>query len=66
MLTKETKAHYIKIGGVRCPYCQSYDIEELGHFMTYSSGCSVIVYCNACNKRWKDKFILSSITETED
>jgi len=66
MITKEAKTYYIKTGGVRCPYCKSYDIEEHGHFITYPLGCYVTVYCNTCNKRWKDKFTLTNIIEIED
>jgi hypothetical protein len=65
MLTDEQKEKYVTDGGVRCPYCDSGDIEG-GYIETDMGVAEQKIWCNQCGKRWWDYYNLSSIEEEEE
>jgi transposase-like protein len=61
-LTKEQKENYVKTGGVKCPYCDSYDIEG-GSFECDASYVTQEVACNNCERHWTDEYTMTAIHE---
>lgn len=64
MLSETEKQAYIDKGGVRCPYCSSYDIEG-GQFNTEGGGVYQEVECLSCGKSWIDNYTLTAILEED-
>lgn len=65
MLTREQKRAYIEAGGVRCPYCESQELDAgKGEF---DAGVAwVIVTCTVCGKEWHDVFHLVTINPLDE
>jgi hypothetical protein len=64
-LSDEDKQEYVKQGGVKCPYCESRDIEN------YDRNSDIgwvadSVQCNNCSKSWEEIYNLADIKEDED
>lgn len=64
MLSETEKQTYIRKGGVRCPYCSSYNIEA-GQLNMEESGIYQDVECKSCGKSWMDEYTLTAILEQE-
>jgi hypothetical protein len=60
MLSGKQKKAYVKSGGVRCPYCQSQDIEA-GKGVFDTGIAWLTVTCNACQEQWHEIFHLKTI-----
>jgi len=65
-LTFKQKERYILIGGVRCPYCESDNIETVGPVETEQGGALQKVRCLACQKKWTDYYKLFDVEEEKD
>ena len=59
MLTDKQKRGYIASQGVRCPYCESYDIDA-GQ-MEFEGGVFQDVKCNSCGETWSDEYKLIDV-----
>ena len=62
---KMTKDEYIKHDGLKCPFCGSEHIREVGELtvtypMIYTSS-----HCTECNKYWTDEFVLCGYKTNE-
>jgi transposase-like protein len=64
-LTDEQRQNYLKQDGVRCPYCNTTDIESLGPAEVSSSGVFQDIHCNGCGRNWTDEYTLTGITEED-
>jgi len=63
-LTKEQRAEYIKNGGLRCPFCNSENIEGLS--AEFDAGyVSQDIICNICHSDWTDIYSLTDVTTDE-
>jgi|HubBroStandDraft_4_1064222.scaffolds.fasta_scaffold2483032_1 hypothetical protein len=63
-LSDEQKQQYLLIGGVRCPYCGSEDIQ--GESVEINAGEAVQeVNCNACDGQWYDIYALVRVEGIE-
>ena len=50
---------YVKVGGNKCPHCQSHDIQaESPDFDGSQIYCDVV--CNSCNATWTDVYRLDA------
>ena len=62
-MTKAQSDKYVENGGVRCPYCNSEDIE--GGFVETGEGRAwQKIKCNNCDYSWRDIYKLVA-AETE-
>ena len=59
-MTETQKKEYIEHGGVRCPYCDSYDLKIQSPDFDYKM-CWVSVSCLACGKEWDEHYVLEDI-----
>ncbi len=60
-MTKEQKEKYLSRGGVRCLYCESYDIQEFS-----SEGDDYyMIECLACEKQWQEVHKLIDVLPEE-
>ncbi len=56
---------YVRLKGVKCPFCQSDEIE--GHsFDVDENGAHQEISCQNCNAAWTDDYKLSGYTVTDD
>jgi len=62
-LTGEEKQSYVEANGNYCPYCNSKEIEGTGNTNVDDYGVDTGVRCLACERDWKDFYILSDIVE---
>ena len=63
-LSDEQKQHYLWIGGVRCPYCESEAIQ--GESVEINVGeAAQEVNCNACGGQWFDIYALVRVEDVE-
>ena len=63
-LTKVQKKKYLKKTGVRCPYCNSGDLNTIGSLRSNKYGkATQDVQCLGCGKMWTDVYTLSDIEE---
>lgn len=58
--TEEQKKRYLEIGGVRCLFCNSRDIEAQP-FQAEAGDVWTKVTCNACGKKWTDVYRLVDV-----
>ena len=56
---------YVAEGGVKCPYCQSEDLEASNQEFT-EAGIFFDCACIGCLHEWKEHYKLASITSKED
>ncbi len=60
---KLTNGQYIKVGGTRCPFCESLDIT--GNEVNIDAGVAwQDVYCNECHQEWQDTYTLTGYATT--
>lgn len=66
-LTSEDIKNYIDEGGVRCPYCGSYNISTYTpHIVDEDRGGLVQkVCCGNCRKTWADFYKIVEVMEKE-
>lgn len=64
-LTAEQRKNYIEIGGVRCPFCNSEEIESTDSFDGDADSCWQEMQCLNCEEEWTDYYKLIYV-ETED
>ena len=64
MLTEAKKKQYVREGGVRCPYCGSKEIAP-GKIRT-DFVVTVDVDCEACHRRWQERYDLAGVYELGD
>lgn len=62
-LTKAHKEKYLKKGGVRCPYCNSDNINTIGSLLEKYGKAAQDVQCLSCGKMWIDIYTLSDVEE---
>lgn len=55
-------AQYLELGGVRCPACGSYDLEN-GRVRTDDTTLLRSVECHSCKATWDDVYALVGVTE---
>jgi len=60
------KRHYLSIGGVRCPNCDSSSIEQQPVQLVEPNKIHVKVNCENCLAEWKDVYNLTNIILKED
>ena len=65
MLKSANKARYLENGGVRCPFCDSDDLEG-GFIEVDEGGACQEVRCLACERRWRDSYKLVDVEEIEE
>lgn len=65
-LDKSAKKRYINIDGVRCPYCNSYDISPSGPMLGNARGAQQKISCLQCGKKWRDLYTLNDIEGIEE
>lgn len=63
-LTDEAAKHYVATGGVRCPHCQSDDVDA-SPIQADGGVAWGKVECMACGARWRDQFTLSGVESVE-
>jgi len=61
-LTQKQMEMYLATGGVRCPYCESKNIEAEGF---EGEASSELVHCGDCGERWKDIYSLVGVEAIE-
>lgn len=64
-LNKPQKVHYVDIGGVRCPYCNSGNISPNGPMLGNVHGAQQKIVCLQCGRKWVDIYTLNDIEEIE-
>lgn len=62
-LSKPAKKRYIDVDGIRCPYCNSYDIAAIGPILWNMRGAQQKITCLQCGKEWVDIYTLSDVKE---
>jgi transposase-like protein len=62
MITEKNRKNYLQNGGVKCPYCQSNNIDAI-HISLFHGGARQTVICNACNESWIDIYELTGVEE---
>ncbi len=55
--------HYVKIGGVVCPSCNSINVEAYQTEVHEGGYAYQNVECKRCNATWKDQFTLDDIND---
>lgn len=55
------KKRYLKQGGVRCPYCNSENIEARSSDIMERGEMYQVVDCNRCGGSWEDKYQLTNV-----
>ena len=65
MLSKKQKKIYIKKQGIRCPFCNSEDLEGNYH-VDMDLEIRNKVQCLDCNKFWLDVYTLTDIEDTQE
>jgi phage FluMu protein Com len=65
-LTSEQIEYYLDNVGVRCPWCQSSNLDAASELDQDGVTCYQNVRCAACNKEWIDKYVLVGISEVEE
>jgi hypothetical protein len=60
MLTWKDKRDYVRGGGVRCPYCQSKDLEA-GEAEFDADFAWRTITCTGCGEAWHEVFHLATI-----
>lgn len=64
MITPEQLHKYLSAKGVRCLYCENYDIEQPGKPWSSEDGdARAIVHCHNCGRDWFDVYYLSNVEE---
>jgi hypothetical protein len=58
---EELRDKYLKTKGVRCPYCDSSDIEG-GSKDTQDDAVFQSITCGSCNREWTDEYTLTGVT----
>ena len=61
-MNQMTPEQYTACGGVRCPFCNSHDIEA-GSTTVEQGKIYQDVECNACGKEWTDEYKLTGYVE---
>jgi DNA-directed RNA polymerase subunit RPC12/RpoP len=65
MLTKDQKTKYLKQRGVRCPHCDSYELQtRMGD--RQDDYIIVQVTCGDCGREWKDEYKLTGVFDVDD
>lgn len=64
MITKEQKQKYLQSRGVRCPFCESDQIEG-DHIDVCAAGAYQPIYCLVCDRSWTDEYTLTDISELD-
>ena len=57
-----TEEDYVKIGGAKCPFCLSDQIEG-GFVEIESAGAYQYITCLACERVWTDHYVLIGYQE---
>jgi ssDNA-binding Zn-finger/Zn-ribbon topoisomerase 1 len=65
MLTRGQKRKYVQGGGVRCPYCQSQELEA-GQGEFDADFAWVTVTCTDCGEEWHEVFHLATINPLDE
>lgn len=63
-LNQNQVEEYIRIGGAKCPYCDSEDMDS-GQFQADQYRAWQDVKCCGCGREWTDEYGLTGITEME-
>jgi hypothetical protein len=59
-----TNATFIETEGLFCPFCRSRDLEAELHFYFMPEGLTRDIQCNACHRRWIERFQLIGYRES--
>jgi len=65
-LTQEQIDYYLEHQGIRCPWCQSDDLDAAGELDQDAIDCYQNVRCGNCGKEWSDHYKLVDISEVEE
>lgn len=55
---------YVEAGGVKCPYCQSEDLQASNQEID-ESGIYFDCECKSCLREWKEHYVLAAIMPIE-
>lgn len=64
-LTAAQTAEYVRIGGIRCPFCDSDDI-SCGRIEPEASGAYANCSCDTCHEEWIDEYKLVGVEPAEE
>ena len=64
-LTQKQANEYLRQGGIRCPYCESEDIQSTDRDMQ-SGVIFVSMTCDDCQHDWTEGYALVEIYDEED
>jgi len=65
-LTDEQVSNYLATGGLRCPRCNSSEIEGNGNVELDAGIAWQNIVCNTCEFEWADVYQLVSVDPSDD